>query len=135
MTGVRWPLVVAGLAVVACAPPETQRVRGGGAGADVGNRSTVVSMHAGSVIYPTDRCMLRGVECTGPIPARPTEPRPMRPLGHDRHVLDEMGRGGALRRVIYLPPPDLAVPTGPEMEPAQPGPGTGEGDGDAEAGG
>ena len=34
--------------LVGCASPETTRTRGGGAGADVGNRTKVVQMHEGS---------------------------------------------------------------------------------------
>ena len=34
--------------LVGCASPETTRVRGGGPGADVGNRPKVVQMHEGS---------------------------------------------------------------------------------------
>jgi hypothetical protein len=52
----------------ACVPPEAERVRGGGKGADIGNRSPVVEMHAGSTIYPDERCAVRGAECTGPMP-------------------------------------------------------------------
>jgi hypothetical protein len=114
--------------IVACAPPETQRVRGGGAGADIRNRSPVVEMHAGSVIYPDERCAVQGAACTGPMPVPVVPPRATAPLGHDAFVLEHMGPGGALRRVIYEPPPDLAVPAGAEMEPAQPGPATGRGD-------
>ena len=33
---------------VACESPETMRTRGGGAGADVGNRTQVIQMHEGS---------------------------------------------------------------------------------------
>ena len=44
------PLII--LAIVcmlaACASPETGRARGGGPGADVGNRSKVVRMHEGA---------------------------------------------------------------------------------------
>jgi hypothetical protein len=119
------------LAVVVCAsgctPPEAQRVQGGDAGADIGNRSPVVEMHAGSVIYPAERCAVRGEECTGPMPASGREPATS-PLVHDPHVLGHMGRGGAVRRVVYEPPPELARPTPREVEPAQPGPGTGRGD-------
>ena len=32
----------------ACASPETMRTRGGGPGADVGNRAAIVQMHEGS---------------------------------------------------------------------------------------
>ena len=34
--------------LAACASPETTRTRGGGPGADVGNRTKVVEMHQGS---------------------------------------------------------------------------------------
>ena len=34
--------------VAACASPETTRTRGGGPGADVGNRGKTVQMHEGS---------------------------------------------------------------------------------------
>ena len=37
-----------GLYLAACASPETTRTRGGGPGADVGNRGKVVEMHEGS---------------------------------------------------------------------------------------
>ena len=36
------------LYLVGCASPETTRMRGGGPGADVGNRGKVVEMHEGS---------------------------------------------------------------------------------------
>lgn len=43
-------ITVAGLVfyLAACASPETTRTRGGGPGADVGNRGKVVEMHEGS---------------------------------------------------------------------------------------
>jgi hypothetical protein len=34
--------------VAACASPEASRTRGGGPGADVGNRTRIVEMHEGS---------------------------------------------------------------------------------------
>ena len=37
-----------GLYLAACASPETTRTRGGGPGADVGNRGKDVDMHEGS---------------------------------------------------------------------------------------
>ena len=43
-------LAVAGIAV-GCTSPEATRVRGGGPGADVGNRGRVVQMHEGSRPY------------------------------------------------------------------------------------
>lgn len=36
------------LFIVGCASPETTRTRGGGPGADVGNRTKFVQMHEGS---------------------------------------------------------------------------------------
>ena len=41
-------LIVLFLFMVACASPETTRTRGGGPGADVGNRNKFVQMHEGS---------------------------------------------------------------------------------------
>jgi hypothetical protein len=41
-------LLIAVTALAACASPEATRTRGGGPGADVGNRGKVVEMHEGS---------------------------------------------------------------------------------------
>ncbi len=41
-------LVLLAAALVACSSPEARRTRGGGPGADVGNRGRVVLMHEGS---------------------------------------------------------------------------------------
>jgi hypothetical protein len=41
-------LLIAFAALAACASPETTRTRGGGPGADVGNRGKDVDMHEGS---------------------------------------------------------------------------------------
>ena len=41
-------LAIIAAAVAACASPEASRSRGGGPGADVGNRSSIVRMHEGS---------------------------------------------------------------------------------------
>jgi uncharacterized protein YceK len=43
-------LLIAGV-VAGCTSPETLRTRGGGPGADVGNRPEVVRMHGGSRPY------------------------------------------------------------------------------------
>ncbi|HWP35791.1 MAG TPA: hypothetical protein VNM66_09355 [Thermodesulfobacteriota bacterium] len=43
-------LIASGL-LAACSSPEASRVRGGGPGADVGNRDAQVEMHAGSKPY------------------------------------------------------------------------------------
>jgi hypothetical protein len=44
-------LVLAAAAFVGCTSPEADRVRGGGPGADVGNRGHPIVMHEGSVPY------------------------------------------------------------------------------------
>jgi hypothetical protein len=41
-------LTAVSFCLVGCASPETARTRGGGPGADVGNRSKFVEMHEGS---------------------------------------------------------------------------------------
>jgi hypothetical protein len=49
-------MVILILGVGACTPPEAMRARGGGPGADVGNRSAVVEMHAGARPYYNTPC-------------------------------------------------------------------------------
>jgi len=44
-------LLLAALLFAACSSPEARRVRGGGPGADVGNRTRNIEMHAGSRPY------------------------------------------------------------------------------------
>jgi hypothetical protein len=44
-------LLIGCIAVAGCASPETTRTRGGGPGADVGNRPDTVKMHEGSQPY------------------------------------------------------------------------------------
>ena len=41
-------LLIASAVLAACESPETMRSRGGGPGADVGNRDKLVEMHEGS---------------------------------------------------------------------------------------
>jgi hypothetical protein len=41
-------LVAFSFCLIGCVSPETKRVRGGGPGADSGNRAKVVQMHEGS---------------------------------------------------------------------------------------
>ncbi|HET6578196.1 MAG TPA: hypothetical protein VFG66_07735 [Gemmatimonadales bacterium] len=53
-------------AAAACASPEAARTRGGGPGADVGNRTPTVEMHAGAQPYHQTPCVTEPVECTGP---------------------------------------------------------------------
>jgi len=50
MRGLVLALVIAA-ATAGCTSPETLRTRGGGPGADVGNRPEVVRMHGGSRPY------------------------------------------------------------------------------------
>jgi hypothetical protein len=47
----RVALLVTCTALAGCASPEATRTRGGGPGADVGNRSKDVKMHGGSQPY------------------------------------------------------------------------------------
>ncbi len=57
------------LLLVGCGSPEARRTRGGGPGADVGNRGAVVHMHQGARPYWGTPCRTNGVKCTGPLPA------------------------------------------------------------------
>ncbi len=50
---------------VGCASPEAARTRGGGAGADVGNRHETVIFHDGAQVYYRTPCVTK-VECKGP---------------------------------------------------------------------
>jgi hypothetical protein len=52
--------VIVGLC--ACSSPEVVRTRGGGPGADVGNRSAVVQLHAGAQPYYETPCRMT-IEC------------------------------------------------------------------------
>jgi hypothetical protein len=56
------------LLLAACASPEAVRTRGGGPGADVGNRGEPVEMHAGAEPYYETPCAMEPVQCTGPTP-------------------------------------------------------------------
>lgn len=60
--------LLAGAVVLgACSSPEASRVRGGGPGADVGNRTEVVEFHAGAEPYYGTPCAVSTeVGCTGP---------------------------------------------------------------------
>lgn len=55
---VRFSLLTLGMLTVcaACASPEAQRTRGGGPGADTGNRDAVVELHAGARPYYQTPC-------------------------------------------------------------------------------
>jgi hypothetical protein len=56
------------VALFACASPESQRVRGGSPGADVGNRGAAVEMHAGAEPYHETPCVTTRPRCDGPEP-------------------------------------------------------------------
>jgi hypothetical protein len=60
--------LVASLALAGCASPEAARARGGGLGADVGNRGAPVRMHEGSVPYYRVQCNTTLPRCNGPLP-------------------------------------------------------------------
>lgn len=51
-----------------CGSPEAERVRGGRAGADLGNRDAVVEIHGGAEPYAGTPCVTTLPECTGPLP-------------------------------------------------------------------
>ncbi len=69
-TGRVWILgLAAGLALAACASPEAGRSRGGGPGADLGNRRAAVQVHGGARMYYRTPCRTVKVKCTGPSPA------------------------------------------------------------------
>lgn len=65
------------LGLAACDSPEATRRRGGGPGADVGNRSSVVEMHQGARPYFQTPCVTTLGTCTDPlpIPGTPTSDR------------------------------------------------------------
>ena len=62
------PVLLGVVALVACDSPEAERVRGGGPGADLGNRSALVQMHRGAEPYAGTPCLASLEECTGPLP-------------------------------------------------------------------
>jgi hypothetical protein len=59
--------LAAGLA--ACTSPEATRTLGSGAGADIGNRGSVVEIHQGARPYYKTPCVTTLDACTGPLPA------------------------------------------------------------------
>lgn len=61
-------LFIAAFAAAGCASPEADRVRGGGPGADRGNRDAVVEIHEGADQYAGTPCLTTLAECTGPMP-------------------------------------------------------------------
>lgn len=68
--GLRAPILTTALvlAVSACASPEAERVRSGGAGADPGNRNVPAEMRSSAEIYHETPCRVPS-GCTGPMPA------------------------------------------------------------------
>lgn len=60
-----FPLLTLGMLTVcaACASPEAQRTRGGGPGADTGNRAAVVELHAGARPYYQTPCRSPMQQC------------------------------------------------------------------------
>ncbi len=54
------------LGAAACTSPEARRVRGGGPGADQGNRRAVVEFHRGAEPYFGTPCVVAGAPCNGP---------------------------------------------------------------------
>lgn len=59
-------LLLAG--VLGCASPEAIRRRGGGPGADLGNRPAVTEIHGGARMYYRTPCRLP-TDCKGGVPA------------------------------------------------------------------
>ena len=53
-------IALVSLAAAGCASPEATRTRGGGPGADVGNRTETVRMHEGSRQYWKTPVMIHG---------------------------------------------------------------------------
>jgi hypothetical protein len=62
-----WVIVLLAFGL-ACASPEAIRTRGGGPGADVGNRAAPVVFHAGAKPYFDTPCVTEPVRCEGPLP-------------------------------------------------------------------
>src|SRR5690606_12574019 len=60
---------------VACASPEATRERGGGPGADVGNRDVIVEIHQGAEPYHATPCRMTDVGCPDPVLPCGAEPR------------------------------------------------------------
>lgn len=58
-----------------CASPEAERERGGGPGADPGNRDVIVEIHEGAEPYHDTPCRMTDVECPEVEIPFGTEPR------------------------------------------------------------
>ena len=61
-------LVLLAAALVGCDSPEAKRSRGGGPGADVGNRRPIVEMHQGAQPYYRTPCVTIRDKCPGSLP-------------------------------------------------------------------
>ena len=59
----RLTMLVLTFSVAACSSPEASRKRGGGAGADPGNRDAIVEIHEGAEPYHDTPCRMTDVEC------------------------------------------------------------------------
>lgn len=68
-------ILIASLVLTAACSPEATRVRGGDAGADVGNRNVIVEIHEGAEPYYNTPCRMTDVECPEPVMPFGTEPR------------------------------------------------------------
>jgi hypothetical protein len=64
------------LLATACASPEARRARGGGPGADTGNRGATVVFHDGAEPYYKTPCATKPVKCEGPRPVFGTTWKP-----------------------------------------------------------
>ena len=56
-------LVLLAIAATGCRSPEADRKRGGGPGADQGNRDAIVEIHKGDDPYHDTPCRMTDVEC------------------------------------------------------------------------
>lgn len=65
---VRGIALASAVGLTACGSPEAERVRGGGPGADPGNRDEVVEMHRGADMYADTPCLTSLPDCDGPRP-------------------------------------------------------------------
>lgn len=68
MTLARAAVMLLALGAAGCASPEAGRGRGGGPGADLGNRRMPVVMHHGAEPYYDTPCATEPVPCAGPLP-------------------------------------------------------------------
>ncbi len=62
------PLIGLAFLLASCTSPEAARERGGGPGADLGNRGSPIEFHDGALPYYGTRCVTLPVPCQGPPP-------------------------------------------------------------------